>query len=169
MPRRRCSTASARRAITLSFVEPYLLGYRVALGVDLFSRIQKATNFVSYETRTTGGGLRFGFTLREDLSLQLRYSLFSQKIDLPQHLRNCNNLNPELHRTAFPTPAQSRHDRSGDRPCRLRRTASRTAKRRSRCAANWRRAPSSRRWSATTSPTTRSTTTATRPAACSAS
>ncbi len=66
---------------TLSFVEPYLLGYRLALGVDLFSRLQKPTNFVSYETRTTGGGLRLGFTLREDLSLQLRYSLFSQKID----------------------------------------------------------------------------------------
>jgi outer membrane protein insertion porin family len=79
---------------TLSFVEPYLLGYRVALGVDLFSRIQKATNFVSYETRTTGGGLRFGFALREDISLQLRYSLFSQKIDIPDILRNCNNLAP---------------------------------------------------------------------------
>ena len=85
---------------SVSFVEPYLLGYRVALGVDIFSRLQKATNFVSYETRTTGGGLRFGFTLREDLSLQLRYSIYSQKIEIPQHLRNCNNLIPEQrHRT----------------------------------------------------------------------
>ena len=89
---------------TLSFVEPYLLGYRVALGVDLFSRIQKATNFVSYETRTTGGGLRFGFALREDVSLQLRYSLFSQKIEIPAHLRNCMNYNPDWINT-FPTPS----------------------------------------------------------------
>ncbi len=88
---------------TLSFVEPYLLGYRVALGVDLFSRIQKATNFVSYETKTNGGGLRFGFALREDISLQLRYSLFSQKIEIPQNLRNCNNINPDWINT-FPTP-----------------------------------------------------------------
>ena len=64
----------------MSFVEPYLLGYRLALGVDLFSSIQRATSFVSYQTRTTGGGLRLGFTLREDLSLQLRYSIYSQKI-----------------------------------------------------------------------------------------
>jgi outer membrane protein insertion porin family len=78
---------------SVSFVEPYLLGYRLALGTDLFSRIQKATNFVSYETRTSGGGLRLGFTLREDLSLQLRYSIYSQKIQVPETLRNCN-LNP---------------------------------------------------------------------------
>ena len=89
---------------SVSFVEPYLLGYRVALGVDLFSRIQKSTNFVSYESRTTGGGLRLGFTLREDVSLQLRYSIYSQKIDLPQNLRNCNNLNPDWIST-FPTPS----------------------------------------------------------------
>jgi outer membrane protein insertion porin family len=88
---------------TLSFVEPYLLGYRVALGVDLFSRFQRASNFVSYESRTSGGGLRFGFTLREDLSLQLRYSLYSQKIDIPEFLRNCNNVNPDFSNT-FPTP-----------------------------------------------------------------
>ena len=89
---------------TLSFVEPYLLGYRVALGVDFFSRLQKATSFVSYESRTTGGGVRFGFTLREDLSLQLRYSIYSQKITLPDHLRNCNNLIPNSANGLFPTP-----------------------------------------------------------------
>jgi outer membrane protein insertion porin family len=88
---------------SVSFVEPYLLGYRVALGVDIFSRLQKATNFVSYESRTTGGGLRFGFTLREDLSLQLRYSIYSQKIELPQHLRNCNNLIPNSATGLYPT------------------------------------------------------------------
>jgi len=76
----------------------------VALGVDLYSRVQKSTNFVSYESRTEGGGLRLGFTLREDLSLQLRYSLFSQKIDLPQNLRNCNNVNPDWI-SSFPTPS----------------------------------------------------------------
>jgi outer membrane protein insertion porin family len=89
---------------SVSFVEPYLLGYRIALGVDIFSRLQKATNFVSYESRTTGGGLRLGFTLREDLSLQLRYSVYSQKIELPQHLRNCNNLIPDSANGLFPTP-----------------------------------------------------------------
>ena len=88
--------------VQLSFVEPYLLGYRVALGVDLFSRLQRATNFISYDTRTVGGNLRLGFSLREDLSLQLRYSAFSQRVNLPLTLNNCNNINPDFINT-FPT------------------------------------------------------------------
>jgi outer membrane protein insertion porin family len=73
----------------VSFVEPYLLGYRLALGLDLFQRTQQATNFVSYDTRTTGGGVRLGFALREDLSFQLRYSAYSQKVTLPLNLNDC--------------------------------------------------------------------------------
>jgi outer membrane protein insertion porin family len=91
------------RGYTVSFVDPYLLGYRLALGVDIFSKFQKPTNFVSYETRTTGGGLRLGFTLREDLSLQLRYSIYSQKIVIPDPLRNCNNINPSSDASLSPT------------------------------------------------------------------
>src|SRR5262249_9877271 len=87
----------------LSFVEPYLLGYRIALGLDLFQRITKATDYVSYDTRSTGGGLRLGFPLREDFGIQLRYSLYSQKVTLPYYLQNCNNINPDFIAT-FPTP-----------------------------------------------------------------
>jgi outer membrane protein insertion porin family len=87
----------------LSFVEPYLLGYRLALGLDVFQRTQSATNFVSYDTRTTGGGLRLGFALREDLGFQVRYSAYSQKVALPFTLMNCNNINPDFI-TTFPTP-----------------------------------------------------------------
>jgi outer membrane protein insertion porin family len=88
----------------LSFVEPYLLGYRVAWGLDLSQKVQNSTQFTSYQTNTIGGSTRFGFALREDLSLQLRYSLFSQKVSLPDILRNCNNLTPDSSKGLFPTP-----------------------------------------------------------------
>ena len=87
----------------LSFVEPYLLGYRLALGVDLFSKTQKATSFVSYQTRTEGASVRLGFALREDLALQLRYSVYNQKVSLPFISHNCNNINPDFI-NSFPTP-----------------------------------------------------------------
>ena len=79
------------RGGSLSFVEPYLLDYRVALGLDLFYREQLANSYISYGTKTLGFSPRLGFTLREDLALQLRYSIYQQEIQLPNQLANCNN------------------------------------------------------------------------------
>jgi outer membrane protein insertion porin family len=79
------------RGLSLSFVEPYLLDYRVALGVDTFYREQLANAYISYGTKTLGFSPRLGFQLREDLSLQLRYSIYQQEISLPSYLANCNN------------------------------------------------------------------------------
>jgi len=93
------------RGYSLSFVEPYLLDYRVALGLDLFQRQQLANNYISYGTTTLGFSPRLGFALREDLSLQVRYSIYQQKISLPSYLANCNN-NPGNSLLAFnPSPA----------------------------------------------------------------
>jgi outer membrane protein insertion porin family len=93
------------RGYSLSFVEPYLLDYRVALGLDLFQRQQLANSFISYGTSTLGFSPRLGFALREDLTLQLRYSIYQQKISLPSTLANCNN-DPANQLLAFnPSPA----------------------------------------------------------------
>jgi outer membrane protein insertion porin family len=74
---------------SLSFADPYFLGYRIAWGVDLYQREQKAANTLSYDTKTLGGGTRLGFALREDLTMQLRYSLYRQEVTLPYALNNC--------------------------------------------------------------------------------
>lgn len=79
------------RGYSLSFVEPYLLDYRVALGLDLYQRTQLSNSYISYGTKTLGFSPRLGFSLREDLSLQLRYSVYRQEITLPSYLANCNN------------------------------------------------------------------------------
>ncbi|HEX7565666.1 MAG TPA: outer membrane protein assembly factor BamA, partial [Bradyrhizobium sp.] len=68
------------RGVSLSFVEPYLLDYRVALGLDVFYKQQLATSTTTYGTTTFGFSPRIGFALREDLSLQLRYSIYQQRI-----------------------------------------------------------------------------------------
>jgi len=90
------------RGASLSFVEPYLFDYRVAGGLDLFYREQLANSYVSYNTKTLGFSPRLGFGLREDLSLQLRYSLYQTSVSLPPALDNCNNI---LGPNFFPTPA----------------------------------------------------------------
>jgi outer membrane protein insertion porin family len=91
------------RGYSLSFVEPYLLDYRVALGLDLYQRQQLSNSYISYGTKTLGFSPRLGFSLREDLSLQLRYSIYQQQITLPFYLANCNNV---VGSSAFnPSPA----------------------------------------------------------------
>src|SRR5437667_495507 len=93
------------RGLSLSFVEPYLLDYRVALGLDTFYREQLPNRYISYGTKTLGFSPRLGFALREDLSLQLRYSIYQQQISLPAYLANCNN-NPGNSLLGFnPSPA----------------------------------------------------------------
>jgi outer membrane protein insertion porin family len=94
------------RGYSLSFVEPYLLDYRVALGLDFYQRQQLSNSYISYGTKTLGFSPRLGFTLREDLSLQLRYSVYQQEISLPFYLANCNNIIGGNGLLAFnPTPA----------------------------------------------------------------
>jgi outer membrane protein insertion porin family len=93
------------RGLSLSYVDPYLLDYRVALGLDAFYRQQLPNSYISYGTQTIGFSPRLGFALREDLSLQLRYSIYEQKLSLPSYLANCNN-NPSNSLLAFnPSPA----------------------------------------------------------------
>ncbi len=93
------------RGYSLSYVDPYLLDYRVALGLDLYQRQQLANQYISYGTKTIGFSPRLGFSLREDLSLQVRYSIFQQELQLPTALANCNN-DPNNPFLAFnPTPS----------------------------------------------------------------
>lgn len=77
------------RGFELSFAEPFFLGYRLAAGVDLFAKQALATNYMSYDSMTVGASTRLGFALREDLGVQLRYSIYRQEVSLPNQLNNC--------------------------------------------------------------------------------
>ena len=81
------------RGFELSFVEPYLLGYRMAGGVDLFAKQNLATSYVSYDSKTIGTNLRLGFALTEELSLQPHYSIYRQEISLDSAYNDCSLTN----------------------------------------------------------------------------
>ena len=59
-PARARLRAVVRRAV--------FLGYRLGVGVDLYAKQTLASNYVSYDSKTIGGGLRAGFALSEELS-----------------------------------------------------------------------------------------------------
>ena len=77
------------RGFDLTFVEPFLFGYRMAGGIDLFARQNFASSYVSYDSQTVGTNLRLGFALTEEIAFQPRYSFYQQKITLPIQYNNC--------------------------------------------------------------------------------
>jgi outer membrane protein insertion porin family len=91
------------RGAEFSFVEPYFLDQRLAAGIDLFAKETLANSYLSYGTESYGGSFKLGIALREDLALQLRYSIYTQRITLPSYLDDCNNLNPDFVNT-FASP-----------------------------------------------------------------
>src|SRR5271163_3112865 len=92
------------RGFELSFVEPYILDSRLALGFDLFAKQQTSSQYTTYLTRTIGGDVKTGIPLTENISTQLRYTVYQQDITLPAALDSCNNFDPNFI-TTFPTPA----------------------------------------------------------------
>lgn len=93
MARAAVSYGQRARGFELSFVEPYLLGYRVAFGVDVFSKTMLASSYQSYDSTTRGGGFRFGVPITEELSTQLRYQVYSQEISIGS-VYNCFPASP---------------------------------------------------------------------------
>jgi outer membrane protein insertion porin family len=77
------------RGFDLSFVEPFLFGYRMAGGIDVFARQNLASNYISYDSQTIGTNLRLGFALTEEIAFQPRYTFYQQKITLPFQYNNC--------------------------------------------------------------------------------
>src|SRR5271155_1660749 len=92
------------RSVQLDYAEPYIFDERTSMGFTLFAKETLANSYLSYGTESYGGTLKWGVPLREDLGLQLRYSLSATKITLPTYLDDCNNINPDF-LPSSPTPA----------------------------------------------------------------
>ena len=91
------------RGFNLSWVEPYFLGERLALGMDIFAKQTTTATFVAYTSSTIGGDIKLGIPITDYLSTQVRYSAYEQEIQLPQQFNNCNNINPSSANGTFPT------------------------------------------------------------------
>jgi outer membrane protein insertion porin family len=76
------------KGVTLSFTEPYFLGQRMALGFDLFAQNSGRSQYQLYQNWTTGGTIRLGFPITDEITFAPRYSLYASRIVIP------NTLNP---------------------------------------------------------------------------
>jgi outer membrane protein insertion porin family len=71
------------RGVEFSFTEPYFMGQRIAAGFDLFSKYQDNTQQSRFESRVTGGQVRFTLPFTEELSVMTRYSIYQTDIKVP--------------------------------------------------------------------------------------
>ncbi|OPB31510.1 outer membrane protein assembly factor BamA [Bartonella sp. AR 15-3] len=67
------------RNYNLSFVDPHFLGYRSSAGLDIFRSTYRADK--AYDVRQTGGSLRFGLPINDQLSANLAYSYVQEEYD----------------------------------------------------------------------------------------
>jgi len=95
------SAGARTRGIDLSFTEPYLWG-RMAGGVDLFAKRNINSRYSLYDSTIIGTNLRLGLPLTEEITFAPRYSIYQQKITIPNNsdrpFNDCAN---------YPSPSAS--------------------------------------------------------------
>jgi outer membrane protein insertion porin family len=64
----------------LSFTEPYFLGQRISAGFDIYKRQSGVAD--KYQTDITGGSIRFGLPIGDDLTAGVAYNLSRQTITI---------------------------------------------------------------------------------------
>jgi outer membrane protein insertion porin family len=77
------------RGFVFAFVDPYFLDNRLSFGVDVFDNQNLESPTQSYGSDTYGATFRFGAPLTDEVSGQLRYSIFNQSVSLAPSLLNC--------------------------------------------------------------------------------
>lgn len=84
------------QSFDFSFTEPYTFGRRISTGIDLYSRLSEERDTQAYDETETGGGIRFGLPITEEVSVQVFYNLFNRTIDVDQS--DCTGPNRTLSR-----------------------------------------------------------------------
>ena len=91
-----------------SFTEPWFLGQRLAAGIDLYHQTNTNNKYALYQTWTTGGTLRLGVPITDDLTFQPNYSLYESKITIPnsssQPYDDCVGPNQTWYPGGYPIP-----------------------------------------------------------------
>ena len=77
------SNGQYSKGVEFSFTEPFFLDRRLGAGFDLFYKEQDNTRYSRYVARNIGFNLRTGVPLTDEWTLGGRYSLFQQKITVP--------------------------------------------------------------------------------------
>ncbi len=62
-----------QQTYSISFTDPYFLGYHVSFGVDLYRNVYSSYSARPFDEEIWGGGVRLGFPISDDLTLETNY------------------------------------------------------------------------------------------------
>src|SRR5260370_2738368 len=77
------------RSGSVSFVEPYFLGNRMSLGLDLFFKETLTNPTQSYGSESYGAGIKVSAPLMDGVTSEAHYSLVNQSVSLDPTLMAC--------------------------------------------------------------------------------
>ncbi len=77
------------RSGAVSFVEPYLLGNRMSLGLDIFYKEVLTNPTQSYGSQSYGAGIKVAAPLMDGVTSEAHYSLVNQSVSLDPTLMAC--------------------------------------------------------------------------------
>jgi outer membrane protein insertion porin family len=71
---------SDSKTYDFGFTDPYFMGRRISAGINVYRHEYDANSYRSYDYKTTGGGLTFGFPITENFTVQTGYTIENQEI-----------------------------------------------------------------------------------------
>ncbi|WP_294533434.1 outer membrane protein assembly factor BamA [uncultured Rhodoblastus sp.] len=77
------SVGQYAKGIELNYTEPFFLDQRLAAGFDLYSKLSDASRYAYYSNWVSGGTLRFGIPITDQITLGPRYTLYNSRLSVP--------------------------------------------------------------------------------------
>ena len=81
------------KAANIGLVEPYFLGSRASLGIDVFGKQNEVSSYQSYGSRIYGTTIKLDAPVTEEVSAEARYSIYNQRTSLDAALMDCSPSN----------------------------------------------------------------------------
>ncbi|MCW2282857.1 outer membrane protein insertion porin family [Rhodoblastus acidophilus] len=77
------SVGQYAKGIELNYTEPFFLDQRLAAGFDVYSKMSQASNWQYYNNWVTGGTLRLGVPVTDEITFAPRYTGYFSRMTIP--------------------------------------------------------------------------------------
>jgi outer membrane protein insertion porin family len=77
------SVGQYAKGVELNYTEPFFLDQRLAAGFDLYTKLSDASRYAYYSNWVSGGTIRFGIPITDQITLGPRYSLYNSRLSIP--------------------------------------------------------------------------------------